>query len=68
MAQVTEDILLSRIDQSGFRPRCVNMMDKPLLPIEVSIGTDELFGKYDKKVMLGGNPFMFWNPIYCRRE
>ena len=35
MAQVTEDILLSRIDQSGFRPKCVNMIDKPLLPIEV---------------------------------
>ena len=37
MAQVTEDILLSRIDQSGFRPKCVNMIDKPLLPIEVGI-------------------------------
>ena len=35
MAQVTEDILLSRIDQSGFRPKCVNMIDTPLLPIEV---------------------------------
>jgi len=37
MAQVTEDILLSRIDQSGFRPKCVNMIDKPLLPIEVCL-------------------------------
>ena len=37
MAQVTEDILLSRIDQSGFRPKCVNMIDKPLLPIEVGV-------------------------------
>lgn len=37
MAQVTEDILLSRIDQSGFRPKCVNMIDKPLLPIEVGL-------------------------------
>ncbi|KAJ7336620.1 hypothetical protein OS493_011839 [Desmophyllum pertusum] len=37
MAQVTEDILLSRIDQSGFRPKCVSMIDKPLLPIEVLV-------------------------------
>jgi len=37
MAQVTEDILLSRIDQSGFRPKCVNMIDKPLLPIEILV-------------------------------
>lgn len=42
MAQVTEDILLSRIDQSGFRPKCVNMIDKPLLPIEVGVISQEI--------------------------
>ena len=37
MTHVSEDILLSRIDQSGFRPRCANRPGTPLLPIEVRL-------------------------------
>ncbi|XP_068709184.1 huntingtin-like [Montipora foliosa] len=37
MAFVSEDILLSRIDQSGFRPKCANEPGTPLLPIEVFV-------------------------------
>ena len=36
MAHVSEDILLSRIDQSGLRPKCAQKPGTPLLPIEVS--------------------------------
>ncbi|XP_074614489.1 huntingtin-like isoform X2 [Acropora palmata] len=37
MAYVSEDILLSRIDQSGFRPSCANKPGTQLLPIEVFV-------------------------------
>ena len=50
MAHVSEDILLSRIDQSGFRPRCANKPGTPLLPIEVGLLVPDVTTIYVIKV------------------